>query len=565
MANKRNYEWPQASTWDGYFTQDKSGGVTQRVDPATVMARLVSEKFLRPDTYSERDDYVLNASTGGVLQWVPPGLSTGVVEALLPEIIRTTSTVTVPACRVQMHDNAYFLGQPLRYSMAEATLTIPNDGARYFVAVHLVSGEAVAYLESDINALNLSNVIPLWVVTRIGSVIHATGFDTMGLGLPQKNEVALLRTTPYRLSTEGGLTPSEDGSRHVVVGSGLVYAGTTPVNVLSYSSVTDRLTECYHVGGVWTYNQVDSGGVYDNTYWDNGTSKVELGLNKYKNVWVFRSIGDDREVFYIHSRAEFNTPASAREETRPDIPPIIGWHCKLVGRITVQKGASSGIVDDFTQAVLIGVQTMALADLSDVSATVPATGQVLTWTGSEWAPATGGSGGTVSTYQATMPLPACSSNVSLSAGSSTQWTAHGTILVPTENIALVQNTSKFAVVCPQPVSGANYILAIYAWPSSGSTMTRVASSGVNTMPPTQSWLEALMTSAPVTLVGGEIYFAVILWNGNGATVAGVAGAALNVQPYIAFNKFNLGVLAAAPATITPEGESLNHFFFRLKA
>jgi len=85
------------------------------------------------------------------------------------------------------------------------------------------------------------------------------------------------------------------------------------------------------------------------------------------------------------------------------------------------------------------------------------------------------------------------------------------------------------------------------------------------MPPTQSWLEALMTSASVSLVGGERYFAVILWNGNGATVAGVAGAALNVQPYIAFNKFNLGVLAAAPATITPEGESLNHFFFRLKA
>ena len=26
MANKRNYEWPQASAWDGYFTQDKPGG-----------------------------------------------------------------------------------------------------------------------------------------------------------------------------------------------------------------------------------------------------------------------------------------------------------------------------------------------------------------------------------------------------------------------------------------------------------------------------------------------------------------------------------------------------------
>lgn len=46
MANKRNYEWPQASAWDGYFTQDKVGGTTQRVDPSLVFARLRAEGFL---------------------------------------------------------------------------------------------------------------------------------------------------------------------------------------------------------------------------------------------------------------------------------------------------------------------------------------------------------------------------------------------------------------------------------------------------------------------------------------------------------------------------------------
>ena len=45
MANKRNYEWPQASVWDGYFTQDKVGGTTQRVDPSLVFARLRAEGF----------------------------------------------------------------------------------------------------------------------------------------------------------------------------------------------------------------------------------------------------------------------------------------------------------------------------------------------------------------------------------------------------------------------------------------------------------------------------------------------------------------------------------------
>jgi|SRR5690554_268800 len=45
MANKRNYEWPQASAWDGYFTQDKAGGTTQRVDPSLVFDRLRAEGF----------------------------------------------------------------------------------------------------------------------------------------------------------------------------------------------------------------------------------------------------------------------------------------------------------------------------------------------------------------------------------------------------------------------------------------------------------------------------------------------------------------------------------------
>ena len=125
----------------------------------------------------------------------------------------------------------------------------------------------------------------------------------MGMGLAQKNELALLRTTPYRVSTEGGLIPSEDGSRHVLCTAALVFAGTTPVEVLAYNSASYRLTECYHSDGAWAYNPTESGGVYDNTYWDNGTTKVELGSNRYKNVWLFRSIGNDREVFYVHSRA----------------------------------------------------------------------------------------------------------------------------------------------------------------------------------------------------------------------------------------------------------------------
>ena len=48
MANKRNYEWPLASVFDGFFTQDKSGGVTERVSPALVVSAVQSAGVFQP-------------------------------------------------------------------------------------------------------------------------------------------------------------------------------------------------------------------------------------------------------------------------------------------------------------------------------------------------------------------------------------------------------------------------------------------------------------------------------------------------------------------------------------
>lgn len=63
MANKRNYEWPQASAWDGYFTQDKVGGTTQRVDPSLVFDRLRAEGFIDEESLGETIEHILDLST----------------------------------------------------------------------------------------------------------------------------------------------------------------------------------------------------------------------------------------------------------------------------------------------------------------------------------------------------------------------------------------------------------------------------------------------------------------------------------------------------------------------
>ena len=48
MANKRNYEWALASVIDGFFTQDKAGGVTQRVPFSLIVSSLQGQNVFQP-------------------------------------------------------------------------------------------------------------------------------------------------------------------------------------------------------------------------------------------------------------------------------------------------------------------------------------------------------------------------------------------------------------------------------------------------------------------------------------------------------------------------------------
>lgn len=304
----------------------------------------------------EFNDYVLS-KPAGVFSWIPKDGLSGVVESLLPELIKNGATgyITIPSLTIQAYDNPNFLGNPVRYVTPETSLLVPDGGYAYYVAFRDNIGPTV-YLTDDKSLLNLSNRIPLYIVSRIGTTIHSIGFDTQGVGLAQKTECSILSTTPYRRSTDGGLALSEDGSRHLLATSAKVYSGTSPVDVLAYNSNVsgDVLTHCYHVAGVWNYSTVSTGnGQYDNSQYDNGTDLVNLGVNKWKVVWVFRSIGDDKEIFYLDSTTEYNNSDDAKFAKVPSKPPVVQWHCMLIGRIIVQKGASSGIVQSAFEEVFL--------------------------------------------------------------------------------------------------------------------------------------------------------------------------------------------------------------------
>lgn len=521
----------------------------------------ITEADLGDPDYS---DYVLGKPDGN-FKWIPRDGLTGVVEAPLPELVKNggAGTVTVPAMKIQAYPGSEFFGNPVRYQTVETTLSIPDGGTAYYIAFKDDMGPTI-YTTTDKNTLNMSDRIPLYICSRIGTTIHSVGFDTQGVGLPQKAERALVNTTPYRRSTEGGLALSEDGSRHLSLTAATVYAGTTPVDVLAYdSNVTNHLlTHAYHVGGVWTYSTISAGnGQYNNSQYDNGTDLVSLGTNKYKIVWVFRSIGDDREIFYVDSNTEYNNSDAAQSAQVPPVPPVVQWHCMLVGRIIVQNGASSGIVQSaFDQTFT----SSAISNHNNLSGLQGGTsGEYYHFTAAEHT-ALQNLANSVGHFAPTMD-PAVATDVMIPSviGSRSEVCV---CMVPRVDMK-INSSSQFATAMTQGATGTlimtlrdvNYNLIAYS-----NALTNPTGSALLTA--SMGGIEDPITHNAITeytLTAGTVYYLGLNYSMNGAAFIGVvASQTMNITPIVS-KKFDN--LTNAPDTLSGGSETTMRFYIRIKS
>ncbi len=260
-------------------------------------------------------------------------------------------------------------------------MTPPAPDARYYLCAQR-TGDTVSLVfvePSDVYTINMSNIVPLWRFEIHGNEIHQIHYDNMGDGLPNKQEFAQLRTAPYRLAVEGGFHVTLGAGRSLTMGAAEVFFGHHRISVLSFDSATDLVHDYYHVAGAWTDTEYDGGWAWPNTTYDNGTALVTMGNNKWGAVYIYRSIGDDKELFVVRGGSEANTLEAARLIAIPATPQIVQWHCMLVGRILFQKNASTGIFEAYSTATFQRAEVPSIAsnDLTDVDTAGAVTGDLL--------------------------------------------------------------------------------------------------------------------------------------------------------------------------------------------
>ena len=175
--------------------------------------------------------------------------------------------------------------------------------------------------------------------------------------------------------------------------------------------------------------------------------------------------------------------------------------------------------------------------------------------------ATGVSGSSLSLAY-TMPIAAATQNVSLNAGTSTQWAAHATQFTPF-NDAILSSNSKIKISVPQVVSGGSLIFGLYTYSvdhvNGDKILTLKRCTNIITMPANYCYIEGTLENGISTNLNvSDLNYLVVLTNSNGCAVKGTAGNNANFAPYTSMISNNLGTLTAAPLSFKVNGEtSLN--------
>lgn len=340
---------------------DAAYGLQKNIDDALVPSETLTTEgdiLVRGASALERlpigtvGQVIVPTGLGGFV-YISPHVSTGFIEA--PAITdNEDGTINIPAKVVSMADNAIFEGTFLEYTLpAQIEVSLTNNSVNYLVGDYN-SGSPIYKVITDVDLINLSDVIPYMTLYRIDNEITQLSWDEMGDGLSNKIILRMVKTE--RFIRESGLTLAEDTGRIITISAGKTWNGVTRLSIQAARSDTDQAYTWYHVAGTWTRASATQ---YDNTYYDDGTDLVEANPNKYIVNWIYRVEEEPPSLAIVLGSDSYTNSETAKNEPIPSsIPDKLTQAGILVGRIIVEKSAAtasvieSAFVQQFTPSAI---------------------------------------------------------------------------------------------------------------------------------------------------------------------------------------------------------------------
>lgn len=278
-------------------------------------------------------------------------VSSGIWES--PTISTSTGIVTVGEGKYLLYKDSTYNSATLdKYTISGSTFSISEDGLSHYIVAKYNSGTPIIDNITNVNEINQSDVIPILTCYNLSGQILYIFWDQFSQGLSNKLCHRLVKTQRFQIQP-GGLVLGEAATRYVTITGGNVWYGATysELSAINSSIAGNEIAMWYHVGGVLTRFTATQ---YDNTYYDNGTNRIELNPNRYAVNWVYRGVSQLNNRPVILLGGGNYTLAEAIASTQPtDIPTVTSNFGVLVGRIIVLKGASSSTQIDAVQSTFL--------------------------------------------------------------------------------------------------------------------------------------------------------------------------------------------------------------------
>ena len=254
--------------------------------------------------------------------------------------IAPTITYNTGLGTVTIGDGVYRLFHTTNYT---GIITEHNiSGNTFLITEHITTyicsdynnGNPILRTITDSSQFNWSNIIPIYTVTRDGDNLSFVSWDSPGNGLPNKIHDRLIRTD--RFSRESGLDIGESAIRKIIVSSGIIWQGVYRNSMDSVDSSID-ICKFWHTDalGEWIDESITQ---YNNAQYDTGTGLATLTDGNYAVNWIFRMIGNTKEIAVFLGDDDFDLNTAKASQLPNNVPASIVNNGMLIGRIIVLKG-----------------------------------------------------------------------------------------------------------------------------------------------------------------------------------------------------------------------------------
>lgn len=266
-------------------------------------------------------------------------------------------TVTIGSGEFQLYSTYSDESAPVRYTVSGGTFTL-TDGAINYIYIDYNSGiPAIKHTttRNDIASTYLMTASPIYTIFRQGTTLFKLDWGQSGLGTAEK---LVLRTINlHRYERESGLALADAGSKHFTLTSGVVWYGLNNKSLDAVNSATDDVHYYYWNGSSWIEVATTE---YITNYYQDTSGLSTLTNGRYAVNWVYRFIRDTKRVCILLGTGDYKLSEAQASSAPESIPADVSAMGMLVGRIIVEKNATTPTQIDsaFTSVLSQGTTTI---------------------------------------------------------------------------------------------------------------------------------------------------------------------------------------------------------------